>query len=596
MPAHKQRVGLKTTVFVAVVFFCITSVSAQSCDGDDQPNHLIRTIRVGVRWLPEIPLPLKRGDVLTPDKLRESRFKVIEAIKQEKARFDSEFVKIGRLQLVDVNLVRSCVRVVSPPDCVAAGLTEKCVDVELKTYAISTDPMFMGAVLLPLPRSNRFTFLSTVPRLLRIFDPKFGLNSDRELGLTPEFEISTDLLATKKVASNEPAKSQPASLIFKARGGKSLSAGFYSNEAKLSLVLNQPNPTVESIALEASFAVHDEPQLSATYLRNSLRFTGKLALNPAKGIVNRVVLTGGYRRSNDRLANNIPPFSVNTTENSFEGRALLDGRILNGFTRIGLWVDGAKPKGQSEYRRVAGMFGYEKEIPVGSDTVGVETLVGIGKASNKTPVYGLFFGGNSLNEFIYQDIADPGSLHTFPVGPVLRSFGRNQAGFRLPSGKLQGANSFQHFNLTLALPIPSLSAPLIPDEVVNDNPRTTLRDLIEFAVNSGEESLSLSLQDEGLSEDQANEKAAQVFGEIRPGVKYLTNYAKTYSVKPLFMFDQVRLGKPGNDPQSKYSVGAGVQLTIVVARFQAGYMHAINRLEGERRGNFLFRLVFTNLF
>jgi hypothetical protein len=39
-----------------------------------------------------------------------------------------------------------------------------------------------------------------------------------------------------------------------------------------------------------------------------------------------------------------------------------------------------------------------------------------------------------------------------------------------------------------------------------------------------------------------------------------------------------------------------LELTIVIAKFQAGYMHAVNRFEGEKRGNFVFRLVFTNLF
>jgi hypothetical protein len=63
------------------------------------------------------------------------------------------------------------------------------------------------------------------------------------------------------------------------------------------------------------------------------------------------------------------------------------------------------------------------------------------------------------------------------------------------------------------------------------------------------------------------------------------------------MFDAARMTRSGfSDPQSRYSVGGGLELTIVIARFQAGYMHAINRFEGEKRGNFVFRLVFTNLF
>jgi hypothetical protein len=63
------------------------------------------------------------------------------------------------------------------------------------------------------------------------------------------------------------------------------------------------------------------------------------------------------------------------------------------------------------------------------------------------------------------------------------------------------------------------------------------------------------------------------------------------------MFDEARMTRnDSGDPQSRYSVGGGLELTIVIARFQAGYMHAVNRFPGEKRGNFVFRLVFTNLF
>jgi hypothetical protein len=307
-----------------------------------------------------------------------------------------------------------------------------------------------------------------------------------------------------------------------------------------------------------------------------------------------VALNGGYRRSSNRLggANHL-----SVTENSFQGSAVLDGRIFEGFSRAGIWLDGGKPENAESYHRIAALIGYQKELPIGEQTLGIEALFGAGKASRHTPEYSLFYGGNTLTDFIYSEIIDPETMSFLPTGPVLRGYGRNQAGFRLANGQTRGANSYHHFNLSLSIPIPSLSAPLIPDEVVNDSPRTTLRDLVDFAVNTGQDALSSTFEDEGLSSDEADAKAKKVFGQIRPGIKYLTNYAKIYSVKPVVMFDAARMTRiDSGDPQSRYSVGGGLELTIVIAKFQAGYMHAVNRFEGEKRGNFVFRLVFTNLF
>jgi hypothetical protein len=593
-----RRDCLRIAIVAVALFLMCDSTYGQACDADDQPAHLVRSIVVKARWLPEIALPLKRGEDLTPEKLRDSRFKVIAVINDEKNKYNSEFVKLGRLQLVDVNLVRSCVRKVAPTKCLSEGLTDKCVDVELRTVALSTDPVFMASVFLPIPRSNRHTSLSNVPRFLRMFDPKFALSGDEEVGPSPELEVSTDLLSLPEVANGNPARLRGAAILLKLSGGKSFSKPFYTSEAKLSVLVNQPTHNVESFAFEARFAADDQPQLSASFLRNSLTLGGHVALNPAVGIVNRVVLSGGYRRSHDRLVNSAPDVARRTIENAFEGRAILEGRIAEGFTRGAVWVEGSKPGGADSYKRIAGLLGYEKELPVGQHTIGIETLFGAGHASRRTPEYALFYGGNTLTDFLYEDITDRETLSAFPGGPVLRSFGKNQVGSKFGAGNAHtsGANSFRHFNLTVAIPIPNLSAPLIPNEVVNPNPLTTLRDLVDFAVNSGEEALSLSFQDEGLSPDDADKKAAQVFGQIRPGVKYLTHYAKTYSVKPIVMFDQAWLSRTGNAAQTRYSIGGGIQFTVVIARFQAGYMHSVKHFEGEPRGNFILRLVFSNLF
>ena len=586
----------KLLLIAACILSCVATTLSQTSEcRDEWPGHKVRSVKVKARWLPaDLDLPLKKGDDFTPEKLKATRAAVIKAINDEKDKYAIEFVKLERLQMVDVNFVRGCGRKLPAATCQAEGLGTDCVDVELKPVALSTNPIFMSSTLLPLPRSSSFTFLSGVPRLLRMFDPKFGMSADRELGAMPQLEISTDLLSMVEVSQGKPAKARPVELLLKANGGKSLSEPFYTSDVNLSLVLKQPTQMIESLGVEASFTADHEPQLDASYLRNSFRIGGHAAFNMATGMVNRLALNGGYRRSSNRF-DGINRLLV--TENSYDGSAIVDGRILNGFTRAGLWLDGGKPENREAYHRVAGLIGYEKELPIGKDqTIGIEALFGAGKASKDTPEYNLFYGGNTLADFIYQEIADSENVSFIPSGPILRGYGRNQAGFRLPSGSTVGAHSYHHFNLTIAIPIPSLSAPLIPNEEIDED-GTTLADVIELAVNTGQDSLSGSYQDEGLSSDEADAKAAKVFSEIRPGVKYLTDYAKIYSLKPLLMFDEARLSRSDiTGAQYRYSAGGGLQLTIVVAKFQVGYMHAINRFPGEKRGNVIFRLAFTNLF
>jgi hypothetical protein len=554
---------------------------------DAYPNELAKDSKVY--------LPLHRNEEFTPDKLSATRFSVIQAINRQKRKYNSEFINLGKLPLVDVNVVTACGRRVPPATCRAEGLTDKCVDVEVHPYAISTDPVFIGSVLLPLPRSNEFSFLDHVPRPLRLLDPRFGLNYDGELGTVPELEVSTDLLSLNKVLVGEPAEARRTSLLLKAKGGRSIGERFYAAQAQLSFSVRQPTEHIESVGIAASFAAGSQPQLRSVDLNNTFRVGAHVALNPELGVLNRVEISAAYRRANHRFSGDTRP-NISARENSYEGRAILEGRLFNGFTRMGFWLDGGTPHNQRFYGRISGLIGHEKEVPIGEHTLGIEALLGFGRASDNTPEYALFYGGNTLNSFLYQETNDP-TLSSLPSGPLLRSFGKNQAGFVLAQGPVAGANAYQHFNLNVSIPIPKLSSPLIPDEVVIAQPRKTLRSLINFAVNSGQEALSLNLQDEGLSEEEADKKAAKIFAQIRPGVEFLTHYGKVYSLKPMVMFDYTRLTRVGSGgPQIRYAVGGGLQFTMVVAKFEAGYLRTVRALPGDSRGNLVVRLVFQNLF
>jgi len=476
------------------------------------------------------------------------------------------------------------------------GLGDKCTDVIVRVYALSVDALSLGSgLLLPLPRSNKFTFLTNVPRPLRIFNPKFGLIQDQKLGTMPKLLVSTDLMALPKILDGESGTNKSA-LFLKAEGGRSLNKQFYTSQASLQWTLRQPTEQIESFGLVTNFVADHSPQKNDQYWQNAFRIGGHVALNPAVGVVNRLALNAAYRHSGHRLIRPSVADNIQTTENSFEGRALLEGRIKSDFFRAAVWFDGSRPAITAKsYQRVVATFGYTTELPVGENTIGVEAVVGAGYASSSTPEYARFYGGATLGSFLYEDPHDSNFV-VMPSGPLLRSAGRNQAGTNLTSSLQRGGNSFQHLNLTVSVPLPGLAFPLIPNEQVTTN--KTLRMLVKgFAVDSAVEALSETLQSEGLSKEEADKKAEKMFKQIRPGINYLADYAKVFALKPLVMFDAARQTRQGTlNAQTRYAFGGGLQLTIVVAKFEIGYLHAVRRFQGDPRGNLVARLVFQNLF
>ncbi len=595
---NRARFKVRWAILLVVSLNAIIAAQAQTgACRDEWPGFLVRSVEVKARWPPAISLPLERGKEFTPDRLSETRRAIIDAIDKERKRHNSEFVNMGALPLAGINFARACGRQVEPSLCLAEGLGEKCVDVEIHPFTLTIDALNFGSTLLPFPRSNKFSFLSETPRPLRVFNPKFSFAQDRELGAMPKFEMATDLVALPKLLKGEAADVGKTSVMLKAKGSLSLDESHYTSQSDLAFLYRQPSERIESVGVEARFTADRTPQQGAPYLNNAFRIGAHIAFNPAAGLVNRVVLNAGYRRSSNRFFGAGARPVILTAENSFDGRVLMEGRLLDGFTRLALWADGGRPSATPDsYRRVAGMIGYEKEIPVGGDhTLGVEALFGMGLASDKTPEYARFYGGNLSANFLYDDSNDS-TLVALPTGPLLRSFGRNQAGAPANGEAQGGGASYQHFNLTVSVPIPPLSRPLIPNERVTAN--ATLRTLIkDFAIRSGKNALSVYFQDEGMDEEAANKKAEKIIDEVRPGVKYLADYAKIFAIRPLAMFDEARLARTGGGAsRTRYAIGGGLQLIIVVAKFEAGYVRAVRGVEGDRRGNFIARIVFQNLF
>jgi hypothetical protein len=533
-------------------------------DGPKPPNLRVRSWKVDTRW----------GN--TP--LLSEAFTAESAYSEEKVSLAIREVRAATLPQAFREFDKGGVAVLFVDSCVVQVDTEH-VDVFITPHLVRVDVMNVGSNVLPVPRFNKAAEPQHIPSLTDKLTPTVGIEQDRKAGLSQKLDLSTDLLTLAKSGSEfSPAVNQ---LVVEANGAKSLNRRFYDGTLRLTLSHQRPQSLLSGIALISGFRAERQPLGPQELLQNAGRTGVLLTFNPHSGIMRKAIVSGLYRRSRDRV------FATSTvqgtSENGFEVRAVSDLRVFAGIGRIAAWVDGGNLiQSDSSYKRLSVRSGYAVNVPVPGtkQTFGIETLFGAGRQLGTAPNYRLFFGGNQGASFLYENPAST-KIADLPGGPILRSYGTAQAG--------GGDDRFWHFNLNVSVPIPKWSQPLIPDV---ETPVGSLSDLIKSqAVNSAESFLESFYENQGLSADQAKKRAGSDMREIKPAVRYLADLAKIYALKPLFLYDAARI-----DGRTRNAVGGGLQLTIVLARFEAGYMATIKRLSDESRGNFIMRITFDNLF
>ena len=228
-------------------------------------------------------------------------------------------------------------------------------------------------------------------------------------------------------------------------------------------------------------------------------------------------------------------------------------------------------------------------------------LAGAGTSRGDVPAHARFFGGNSSTQFLYAGASSPGLL-AMPSGPLIRSFGEGQAGFRLPGGGVRGGQSFWHANLNVAIPLPWWSRPLIPNEETDiedsQGRPVTIKQMLRRQVDvTGPSMLGATLKSQGVPAAEATKRAQDVFAEIRPATHFMIDDASIYAIKPLLMVDAGGLVSAGGSASETWlAAGAGIQVTVVTARFEAGYVRTVSGPTFGDRGNVFVRLVFQNLF
>jgi hypothetical protein len=503
--------------------------------------------------------------------------------------------------------------------------------VTLRPYSLRLDLGSAAGNAVPAPRSNRGTFYSQVPTVLRVFNPAFAVTQDSQLGVSETAHLSTDLLTLPSMLKGRPSDDKRASLTLAAGGSKSLDKPFYQARSDLALDVRRTGKLVERYSAGLGAWAVEQPVGGGTHFDNSIETGGGVMLRPGMRGVSGVTLGSSYRWSNHRFFESDVSPGESTDEHAVKARALADGRAGDGTWRAAGWFEAASPVEETfaPYARLALLGGYQVEIGPTEQTVGLEVLGGAGWAGEAVsrpvigtirtiPGYARFYAGTPASRFLY-DAPDTPAMQAFPTGPILRSFGRAERGVRHDTG----VERYWHVNLNVTVPLPGLSCPLVPAIPLFDDGAskdmsaspcrvrrpaagvTTLKDSMNGAVNSGESFLRADIADElvqqGVDPDeadrQAEKRAAAVFRDIRPAMRFLTEKANLYAVKPLFMADAARIMTDGTgDASVRVAVGGGVQVAIAVAKFEAGYLHTVRGAAGDPSGNFIVRFVVANLF
>jgi len=464
-------------------------------------------------------------------------------------------------------------------------------------------------------RANEPTLFSRAPAPLLVLNPQFGGDYDRRYGPSGTFSTSSNLLDLSRNLKRKPLAVRPTRLDVTAQGSKSLQDTFYNASTKIVLRHTLSTP-IDAFALDASFVADHNPLGPGNYLENSASIGGSVNFRFNAAPLSVVTLGANYVGSSNRFsgASGAPP--LGSRENGFGVRVISDGEWGGGFSRLAVWVDGGSPDNlRGDYRRLAGLLGYARDFLVAAhQAVSIEALIGGGDSWGALPKYRHFFGGNSTKNFLYES-GDSRLLTTLPVGPLLRSLGTGQ-GTSGAATSQQGGTSYWNLNVNLGIPIPRWSRPLIPDvtidglfkkdancKMVFDSDGSpipedhTLGQILKSQGACSKNTLGKIFQKQGLSPAEAQVKAEKELRSINSILGFLADRANLISLKPLIMFDAAGVyGGGGQNNHTRYGLGGGLQLTVVIAKFEAGYMSGIRRFPGDPPGNFVVRLIFQNFF
>lgn len=467
------------------------------------------------------------------------------------------------------------------------------VAVTLRPFHLSLPLDEIGGRVMPIPRGLSAKAASIDARS-PFLPTNLAFTNDRVLGTSLGSRWQFDFGPRKDV--------RDATRLFRLRIGglKSIDSAFYTLDGELRAARQVSTGLLRQVSVGVEGTTALEPRGSARYRTRAWGATGGVAL--ALNARSRLLLDARFGRS-DHTFTLTTPAPRWSTSNEQANRVLFETippGVL-GFLRASLWQENLKPQGNAASQRLVTRLGYAKELPVGvNQSIGFEIVAGAGQTWGNIEAPRRFFAGGGQGEFMYES-AQSRTLVTMPDGPLLRSLGKAQGGARVGPSLVRGGTHFWHLNLNIALPIPPWSRPMIPNETTDlpgpDGSPQTLKQILRAQVDrTGPNMLQSTLQTkDGLAPDEAKRRATEIFDGIRPAAHFVIDQANVIAVKPLLLFDIAELnGSPGRERWT--AAGVGLQLTIVTAKFEGGYMHTLSGPTFGSRGGFFGRLGFERLF
>jgi hypothetical protein len=580
--AHLKKIIVLSCSCSIVGLSCPSQVYAQAplaCNMiTESMGFTVRSVKVEGTWVPQ--------------ELQKKVEKIVGVGKPFSPTFTNAAIKavetaLDREQEIALTQGTSSILYVTSNTCaVADGTNAKLVDISIFPYYVRVDLINIGKNILPIPRANTPTFSAGIPPVLSEIAPIVSVSVDRNYGPAINIHTSTNLLnlfADPNISSRNGANA--LNLNIDAR--RSLSQPFYNLDTALEYT--RPSYSDRSgVNVSTRYSNQLEPLGEGQNRREQIQFGGGIQGKSNISRNSTYAVGGGVKFLN----NNYTAVNSNSLQNSETGvqlYAIEDMRIGQGFARFGSWLDAGFPNNTSSYQRLAVKAGYATQLGDGHNTVGLQLMAGSGFALGNPPESSRFFGGSTSANYLYESL-NSNPVRDFPSGPILRSFGNQQAGLRSTNGAVNGGDFYWHLNLDVSIPVAQWSQPLIPDVPIN---RSTLPSTLKAFARSDGIYLDL-IGKKGFPDNKETEAIAdQIASEVIPTIDYLADRANLYAIKPMLLFDVAQIS--GNSGSKLWTAaGAGVQVNIVNGKIETGYMQTISPATDSGTGNFFVRLVFEN--
>ena len=538
-------------------------------------------VRIAAAWAADAPVSLRPGDILSPENLSQA-LNELRQWAEVRLRENPASPTAGDFAVVYVDATFD----LPSPESPEAG-----VGVTLRPFALGLALQRLGDRILPIPRSPAVLQRGRLATTLHSAAPLVALTPDRAFGTAVVGSWATQF-------SRSARDPQIGATV---AGTKSIDENFYRYAGGFQALRRRTAASLQEVRGSIDGSRARDPWGTDDRSRTEARAGAGFSVRLAPSV--RLHLDGDFGSVRESIRSHAGATTPPASAQVFSERLVFEAippRLL-GFFRGAVWLDQRDAGAAGSSGRLVFRAGYAKEIPVApNQTIGVELLAGAGRAWGDRTEAQSFRAGNAPGQFLY-DAINSLSARNLPDGPLLRSLGQAQGGWRDSSGGGRGGRTFWHLNLNLALPIPAWSRALIPDELTDlpgpDGEPMTLKQILNMQIDrTGPNMLQAALQQsDGLSPAQARDRAAAVFAEIRPATRFVINHANVVAVKPLLLFDVAGLDAP-QASETWTAAGAGIQLTVVTAKLDLGYMRTLTGARDDHRGNLFGRLTFERLF